>query len=182
MADALTTVRYEIGRVLDRTDPESVAGVAGQLLSAGRVFTAGEEGSGLVARAFAMRLMRLGLDVFVVGETITPGFAAGDLLVAVSGPGTTVATIRHAEQMRRSSGSVLAVTTAARSPLAALADRTLLIPAASRHRAASETTTEQPPDSLFDQCVHLVFDAVCLEIARRQAVPAGQTRTRHVSR
>ena len=33
--------------------------------------------SGLVAKAFAMRLMHLGLEAFVVGETITPALNKG---------------------------------------------------------------------------------------------------------
>ena len=59
------------------------------LLSAKRVFVIGAGRSGLVAKAFAMRLMHLGLDIHVVGETITPALREGDILVVVSGSGET---------------------------------------------------------------------------------------------
>jgi Predicted sugar phosphate isomerase involved in capsule formation len=41
--------------------------------------------SGLVAKAFAMRLMHLGMISYVVGETITPALQTGDLIVVLSG-------------------------------------------------------------------------------------------------
>ncbi|MEM2817946.1 MAG: SIS domain-containing protein, partial [Archaeoglobaceae archaeon] len=47
-----------------------------------RIFVVGIGRSGLVAKAFAMRLMHLGYKAFVIGETTTPRIEAGDLLVA----------------------------------------------------------------------------------------------------
>ncbi len=68
------------------------------LNAAQRVFVAGEGRSGFMAKAFAMRLMHLGLPVHVVGETTTPSVADGDVVVGVSGSGTTAGTVRVAEQ------------------------------------------------------------------------------------
>jgi len=41
--------------------------------------------SGLAAKAFAMRLMHLGFNVYVVGETTTPAVGPEDLVIGVSG-------------------------------------------------------------------------------------------------
>lgn len=60
-----------------------------ELLQAKRVYVIGAGRSGLVAKAFAMRLMHLGLQAYVVGETITPALNNGDLLVVLSGSGKT---------------------------------------------------------------------------------------------
>jgi len=43
-----------------------------RILDAKRIYVTGAGRSGLIARAFAMRLLHLGFDVFVVGETVTP--------------------------------------------------------------------------------------------------------------
>ena len=60
---------------------------ADAILKADRIFVAGAGRSGFVARAFANRLMHMGLTVFFVGEPTTPAIKAGDLLVIGSGSG-----------------------------------------------------------------------------------------------
>jgi 6-phospho-3-hexuloisomerase len=134
-----------------------------------------------MARAFAMRLAHLGLPVEVLGETTTPPVDQGDTLVAVSGSGTTHSTV-HAAQTASDQGLwVVAVTSDPGSPLARVADRTLVIPAATKWRRPGEPATEQPLGSLFDQACHLVLDAVCLHLARRTGTDNRQARTRHAS-
>ncbi len=59
-----------------------------ELLNAKRIYVVGAGRSGLVAKAFAMRLMHLGLSAYVVGETITPALNRGDVMVIFSGSGT----------------------------------------------------------------------------------------------
>ena len=53
--------------------------------------------SGFVGRAFALRLMHLGFNVYVSGETITPALTGDDLVVALSGSGTTTTVVAQAE-------------------------------------------------------------------------------------
>jgi 6-phospho-3-hexuloisomerase len=60
-----------------------------EILEAKRIYVIGAGRSGLVAKAFAMRLMHLGLQAYVVGETITPALNKGDLMVVFSGSGKT---------------------------------------------------------------------------------------------
>ncbi len=45
--------------------------------------------SGLAAKAFAMRLMHLGISSYVVGETISPAIYDDDCIIAISGSGET---------------------------------------------------------------------------------------------
>ncbi|HZU00229.1 MAG TPA: hypothetical protein VFA10_11235, partial [Ktedonobacteraceae bacterium] len=89
----LSTIVSEIEHVLSEVDETQVDTFADQLLAAPRVFVTGEGRSGLMAKAFAMRLMHLGLTVYVVGETTTPALKGSDSLVAVSGSGTTEGTV-----------------------------------------------------------------------------------------
>jgi 6-phospho-3-hexuloisomerase len=70
-------------------DSPQVDAFVNELLTTKRVFVMGAGRSGLVARAFAMRLMHVGLIVYVVGEMVTPALKKGDLVVAVSGSGNT---------------------------------------------------------------------------------------------
>ncbi|MEU6578412.1 6-phospho-3-hexuloisomerase [Streptomyces sp. NPDC046805] len=175
------TVLAEVTGVLAAIDEASLESLAQTLLRADRVFVTGEGRSGFMAKAFAMRLMHLGLRVHVIGETTTPAVAPGDTVVAVSGSGTTAGTVRVAEQAVRVGAQVHAVTTAADSPLAGLAKSRLVIPAATKHRRPGEAASIQPLSSLFDQATHLALDVVALRLADLLAVDNETARKAHAN-
>jgi 6-phospho-3-hexuloisomerase len=179
--DLIDTILGEMSTVLARVSRDEIAALAGRLDAAGRVFVTGEGRSGFMAKAFAMRLMHLGLPVHVVGETTTPSVAAGDVVVGVSGSGTTAGTVRVAEQAVEAGATVHAVTTDPDSPLARTADVVLTVPAATKYRRAGEAATIQPLSSLFDQATHVVLDVVCLELARRRGVDNAAARAAHAN-
>ena len=76
-ADLLPVVLAEVESVLGGLDHATLDAVADRLDAAGHVVVAGEGRSGFMARAFAMRLLHLGADVDVVGETTTPALRGG---------------------------------------------------------------------------------------------------------
>jgi 6-phospho-3-hexuloisomerase len=132
--DLIDIILAEVSGALSRVERSQVNELADALSVATRVFVTGEGRSGLMAKAFAMRLMHLGLDVHVIGETTTPSVGARDTLVAVSGSGTTTGTVRVAEQSARVGAAVHAVTTDPKSPMAAAAVTVLTVPAATKYR------------------------------------------------
>jgi len=181
MNDLIDTVLREMTTVLARVSRDEVGAFADRVGAAQRVFVAGEGRSGFMAKAFAMRLMHLGLPVHVIGETTTPPVAAGDVVVGVSGSGTTAGTVRVAEQAVQVGAMVHAVTTDPDSPLARHADVVLTVPAATKYRRGGEAATIQPLSSLFDQATHVVLDVVCLELAGRRGVDNSAARAAHAN-
>ncbi len=177
--DDLTTVLAEIGGVADKVDRDQLTTLVDRLMAAPRVYVAGEGRSGLMGKAFAMRLMHLGLIVFAMGETITPAVREADLVVVVSGSGTTAAAVRVAQSARTAGATVHAVTTDPASSLAEVSDAVLVLPAATKYRKADEAPTIQPLSSLFDQVTHIALDVVCLEVARRRDVDNDRARQTH---
>ena len=177
----LTTILDEITTVVPKVSQSALSELADRLAGAGRVFVTGEGRSGFMARAFAMRLMHLGLQVYVIGETTTPSVGAGDTVVAVSGSGTTAGTVRVAEQAVAVGATVLAVTTEAESPLGRQAAACLVIPAATKYRREGEAATIQPLSSLFDQVTHLALDAICLDLAGRRGVDNAAAKAAHAN-
>jgi 6-phospho-3-hexuloisomerase len=167
--------------VLAKVDRGEIEALTSALAGAARVFVAGEGRSGFMAKAFAMRLMHLGLTVHVVGETTTPSIGGGDTVVAVSGSGSTAGTVRVAQQARDAGAHVLAVTTDRDSQLAGLSGTVLLVPAATKHRRPGEAGTVQPLSSLFDQATHIVLDVVCLRLADRRGVDNASARAAHAN-
>jgi len=94
------------------------------------MFFLGAGRSGLALKMAAMRMMHLGLCVYVAGEVTTPAIAEGDLLVVASGSGTTADPLHSASVAVKAGASVLALTTASQSALALLANLVVTIPAA----------------------------------------------------
>lgn len=130
-----------------------------RLIKARRIFLTGEGRSGLVARMFAMRLMHLGYQVYVVGETTTPPIGQNDLLIACSGSGSTTNTCHVASESKRAGAQVICVTTQLYSPLAKIADLIIEIKAASKHDH-TQKQSKQFGGTLFEQSTLLLFDAV----------------------
>jgi 6-phospho-3-hexuloisomerase len=93
-----------------------------RMLNANRVYIAGAGRSGIIARAFALRLLHLGYDVYVVGETITPALKPGDTLVVFSGSGETHSIVSICETVRELEGSVCLITASADSRMSRIAD------------------------------------------------------------
>ncbi len=92
-----------------------------------RIFVMGAGRSGLVVRGFAMRLMHLGFNVYVVGETVTPAVEEGDLLVVISGSGETKS-INEMSALAKAKGTRLAsVTSNSESTLATISDTVVVI-------------------------------------------------------
>jgi 6-phospho-3-hexuloisomerase len=177
--DPVDTVLTEISQVLSKVSRSDLADLTDRLAGADRVFVAGEGRSGLMGKAFAMRLMHLGLTVHVLGETTTPSVAAGDTVIAISGSGTTHGTVRAAQTARNVGATVHAVSTDPGSPLGELADQVLTLPAATKYRRDDEAPTVQPLSSLFDQVTHIALDVVCLDLAERRHVDNATARDAH---
>ena len=62
----------ELNRTIERMDDAEAEKLVDGMQRANKIFVAGSGRSGLMAKAFAMRMMHIGLDAYVVGETITP--------------------------------------------------------------------------------------------------------------
>jgi 6-phospho-3-hexuloisomerase len=87
-----------------------------------RVLVLGAGRSGLVGRAFALRLLHLGYDVYVLGDTLVPSITAGDLVIAISGSGSTKLVLTAVEAAKNIGATVLAFTSFPDSPLGRMAD------------------------------------------------------------
>jgi len=98
-----------------------------QLLHARRIYVMGAGRSGLVAKAFAMRLMHLGLQAYVVGETITPALNRDDVMVIFSGSGKTKTIADIAETAHAIGAHICLITSNADSRIAKLATSIVII-------------------------------------------------------
>ncbi|WP_221568330.1 6-phospho-3-hexuloisomerase [Alkalihalobacillus sp. TS-13] len=176
MEKIIKTVASEIQEVLGRVDTDEAIRLADELNQVKRIFVAGTGRSGLIGKVFAMRLMHSNFPIYVVGETITPSIKTGDLLVLISGSGSTGSLVQYAEKAKEIDAKVALVTTNKDSAIGRISDFLLTIPAATKKRLPSEPDTIQPLGSQFDQSAHLLLDAIIVYLLEQQ--PEGNSHSK----
>ncbi|MHB8053285.1 MAG: 6-phospho-3-hexuloisomerase [Methanoregula sp.] len=163
-----------------------------ELLSAKRIYVIGAGRSGLVAKAFAMRLMHLGLHAYVVGETITPALNKGDVMVIFSGSGRTKTVADLAETARDIGGRICLITSNADSRIGKIADCIVII---EHHRdAVADDAAEfeirqmmgdhksfAPLGTLFETASMVFADAVISRMMEITQVDESALKNRHTN-
>ena len=135
-----------------------------------RIFCAGSGRSGCIMRTFAMRLMQMGLQSFVAGETTTPGIGKSDLLIIGSGSGETEGLLVMARKAKQLGGRNALITTMPDSSIGKLADLTVVIPATTakvEKGTRSRIQSTQPRGSLFEQCMFIFLESLLLRYMER---------------
>ncbi|MGI4821736.1 MAG: 6-phospho-3-hexuloisomerase [Janthinobacterium lividum] len=176
----LQVIIQENQQLAEKLDLTAAGAIIPLIQQAERIFVVGAGRTGLALKAAAMRLMHLGLTVFVVGETTTPAIKAGDLLLAGSGSGTTSTIVKAAEKAAAAGAQILAISTTTDSPLAALATQLLVLPAAQKQDHGG-TISQQYAGSLFEQSVLLLTDAIFQTLWALDGTPAEELWKRHAN-
>ncbi len=140
-----------------------------------RIFLVGIGRSGLVAKAFAMRLMHLGYTAFVIGETTTPRIEDGDLLIAISGSGETGYVVAIAKKAKEIGAKVVAITSAENSKLSKLSDFSIIL----RNRFGREVRDLAPMGTLFEVTALIFLDGTVAEIMERKDLREEDLAKRH---
>ena len=125
-----SSIKAIIGNIVSAEeflDEKSIDEFENIIMESKNVFVTGAGRSGLAAKAFAMRLMHLGLSAYVVGETISPAIYADDCIVAISGSGETNTIVSAARIAKNRGSKVLALTSYPDSTLGQLCDSYILV-------------------------------------------------------
>lgn len=172
----------EIQAALNQVDTTHCEGMIQAVMQAEHVFTAGKGRSGLQMQAFAMRLMHLGIKVYVVGDTNTPGIKSGDLLLIGSGSGKTASLVEYAKQAKALGANLGLITANTRSEIASMADHLIKIPAPTpKSGSSSRGTSIQPLGSLFEQSLGILLDVLILQLMSVKNIDAKQMFARHAN-
>lgn len=171
---------------------EDVEKFIGELLRAKRIYVMGAGRSGLVAKAFAMRLMHLGFQAFVVGETITPSLSKGDIMVIFSGSGKTKTVADIAETAKEIGAKICLITSDANSRIGKISDCVVII---EHHRdAVTDDAVEfeirqmmgdhksfAPLGTLFETASMIFADAVISRLMEITHVDEIALKNRHTN-
>lgn len=186
--DLVESVRESLYRV-DLAQVEKM--VAEMLASTNRrILVLGVGRSGLMGRAFAMRLMHLGFHVYVMGETITPSIGKGDLIIALSGSGTTKLVVTAAEIGKAVGAKIIAITSYPDSDLTKLADLVVIIKGRTKvadekdyflRQLMGEHEPMAPLGTVFEISLMTFLDGIVVELMGRLGLTESELRKRHAT-
>lgn len=163
-------VAQEIADTLGRIDPKQTDGMLDAILGAKRIFVAGAGRSLLMMRGLAMRLMHMGFDSFVVGETVTPAISPEDILLIGSGSGET-GTLTVMAQKAKKVGAMLGLFTIyPDSTIGKLADCVVRIDAATTKGERESRQSIQPGANTFEQCLLLIGDSLVIQAISKRSI------------
>lgn len=177
----LTEILKELNQTVDLIVDQEVENLVDGILHSQKIFVAGAGRSGLMSRAFAMRMMQMGLDAYVVGETVTPNLEKGDMLIIGSGSGETKSLIPVAEKAKSLGGTVAIVTIFPESTIGKLADIAVKLPGTPKDQSDSGYKTIQPMGALFEQTLLAFYDAVILRLMEKKGLDGATMFGKHAN-
>jgi len=182
----------KIRTIANSISDDDVGKFLDEILNAKRIYVMGAGRSGLVAKAFAMRLMHLGFQAFVVGETITPALNTGDVMVIFSGSGRTKTVADIAETGKEIGAHICLITANADSRIGKIADCIVII---EQHRDDVEDDAVEfeirqmmgehksfaPLGTLFETVSMIFADAVISRLMEITKTDETTLKNRHVN-
>jgi len=183
-----------IRRSIEELDMKEVEQFIKLLLEAKdkKIFIVGMGRSGFVGRAFALRLMNLGFNVYFLGETITPAAGKGDLLIAISGTGTTKMVLTASSAAKEIGATVIAITSFPESPLGQIADYIVTIKGRTKmgwpkeedylaRQLVGEREPLTPLGSIFENNCMVFLDGLIVELMHRLGRTEEDLKKRHAT-
>ncbi len=176
--DSISYIHRKIKDILNQVSSEDISTVKNLFFQANHIFVYGAGRSGLVAKAFAIRLIHLGFQAFVVGETITVPVQKGDLVVIVSGSGETIPAVMTAEIAYDLGADVISITGKKDSEIAKFATITLFI---SANCSEDERKRFAPLGTLFEASVWILLDGLVADLLESKQEDEETMRKRHAT-
>ena len=176
--ESIDYIQRKIKDILEQVSQEDIDQVKQLFFKSNRIFVYGAGRSGLVAKAFAIRLMHLGFQTFVIGETISAPVTKDDLVVIVSGSGETIPAVMTAEIAQNLGANVVSITGKKRSEIARFANVTLLIKASCDEKDRKKFA---PLGTLFEASVWILLDGIIADLLDSKNETEENMRSRHAT-
>lgn len=154
-----------------------------EILRAKRIFVAGCGRSRLSLLGFAMRLMHLGKEVYIVGDVVTPAFKPGDTLFVASASGSRESLIYTVKKAKEYGGRINLFTSKAESGMSGYADNLLMIPV-DRIKDTEEFRqigVDQNGGNIFEEMILVLADSLVEYAADSSGVPRSRLMELHAN-
>jgi 6-phospho-3-hexuloisomerase len=189
LKSSILLMAHHLERVAEEIDDDSIKEMLADILKARRIFVLGAGRSGLVGRAFAMRLMHLGMLSHVVGETTTPAVSSEDTVIAISGSGQTRSVADLGKVAKDIGATVITITSNKDSKLGNLSDVVVLLPGRTKddtggyleRHMRGEYTYLTPLGTSFETSASVFLDAVIAELIYITGASEADLKSRHTN-
>ncbi|MEE8402671.1 MAG: 6-phospho-3-hexuloisomerase [Candidatus Hydrothermarchaeaceae archaeon] len=190
LKDAMLSITAHIEGVANSLEKGDVESLVERVLNVENVFVYGAGRSGLVARAFAMRLMHLGINVHIVGGVVTPAIGKGDLVLLISGSGESTSVVNSAKIAKNAGADVSLITSYPDSSIGKIADYTVTIEGRTKLEGEKDFLLRQmkgehyalaPLGTLFEVSVLVFLDSFIVELMDRLNITEDDMRVRHAT-
>jgi len=136
--------------------------------------------------------MNLGFNVYFLGETITPAAGKGDLLIAISGTGSTKIVLTAGNAAKEIGSTIVAVTSFPESPLGQIANHVVTLKGRTKmgwpreeDYLARQLTGERQPltplGSIFENNSMVFLDSLIVELMHRLGTTEEDLKRRHAT-
>jgi len=171
-------IQKKIKDILSSVSEKDIEKIKKLFFKSDRIFVYGAGRSGLVSKAFAIRLVHLGFQTFVIGETITAPVQKDDLVIIISGSGETIPAVMTAEIAHNLEAFVVSITGKKDSDIAKYADITLFISASCDDK---EREKYAPLGTLFEASVWVLLDGIIADLLDSKNETEEDMRSRHAT-
>ena len=189
MKTSINAILDNIKNAEEFLDEETIDKFEDIIIESKNIFVTGAGRSGLAAKAFAMRLMHLGLSAYVVGETISPAIYEDDCIIAISGSGETNTIVSAAKIAKNRGSKVLAVTSYPESTLGKLSDAYVFVKGRTQKEVDDENymkrqihgnyTSLTPLGTAFELTTLVFLDAIVSELMEKMQQTESDLKARH---
>lgn len=189
LTSSILLMAEHLENVATKLDKDSVRQMLEDIMGAKRIFVMGAGRSGLVGRAFAMRLMHLGLSSHVVGETTTPAVSKDDVVIAISGSGQTRSVSNLGRVAKEIGAKLVTITSNKDSTLGELSDTVIVLPGRTKDDAGGyverhmrgEYTYLTPLGTSFETSASVFLDALIAELIFITGASEEDLKSRHTN-
>jgi 6-phospho-3-hexuloisomerase len=175
MKEASSYIMGEVKETLERIDPAVSEAVCEAIVKAKTIFVYGVGRSGLMGKAFSVRLVQMGLEVHFIGDTTTPIVEKEDLLLVISNTGETMSAVQTANIVGRIGATVIILTSNQHSKLGRAARIIVEFQVPRRE----ERSKYAPLGTLFEIASMVYLDSLVPVLMQRLNQTESSLRKRH---
>ncbi|MBN1280081.1 MAG: SIS domain-containing protein [Candidatus Thermoplasmatota archaeon] len=175
---SITYISKKIQGILALVNPPTIEQIVTCFFKAHRIFVYGAGRSGLVSKAFAIRLVHLGFQTFVIGETIGAPVKKGDLVFIVSGSGETIPAVMTAEITKNIGANLIVLTGTDASRIITFADISVVLSADCSERERKQLA---PLGTLFEASAWIFLDGLIAKLMEKKKETEESMRSRHAT-
>ncbi|MEH7224742.1 6-phospho-3-hexuloisomerase [Bacillus sp. JJ1566] len=181
MNDLKELMLIELKTAFSSINDEKINRFITEICNAKKIFVYGLGREFLMLKAFAMRLMHLGLNVHVVGDVTTQKITRGDLFITSSGTGYLSTVEALLKIVKSEEAKIVFITASESSPLAQSADLLVIIDAQTMRDGIDNRTSPQPMGALFEQAQLLLFELIVVKLKEELRFPEEKMEELHTN-